>query len=203
MRSHRSRPLRRTQTSQPTRRIAIFTEGKKTEPGYFDHWHREYRQQVQLDIRGGLGAPLTVVEHAVKRKRHEARESRRGRGRASDEYWCVFDVDQHPNIDAAIQKAQANGIEVALSNPCIELWFVLHFQDQAAHIERAAVQAASRQLLDCDKLLDRNALQELERRVTDARRRAQALDDKHEGDGRAPGSNPSSGLWRLIDRIMG
>ena len=60
---------------------------------------------------------MTVVDQAVEQKRHEAREARRGRGRASDEYWCVFDVDQHPNLERAVEKALANGIGVAVSNP--------------------------------------------------------------------------------------
>ena len=27
------------------------------------------------------------------------------------------------------------------------------------------------------------------------------LDEKHHGDGSPPGSNPSSGLWRVIDQV--
>lgn len=144
---------------------------------------------------------MTVVDLAIRQKHHEAREARRGRGRASNEYWCVFDVDQHPNVGAAIEKALANGICVAVSNPCVELWFILHFQDQTAHIERDAAQATSKQLLNCNKILDEQALRELMERFPEARVRAVALDAKHLGDGRAPRSNPSSGLWRLIDRI--
>ncbi len=144
---------------------------------------------------------MTVVDRAVAAKRHEAREARRGRGRASDEYWCVFDIDQHPKVGPAIEKARTNGIGVAVSNPCIELWFILHFQDQTAHIERHDAQAISKELLKCDKILDHAALSELMERFPEAKMRALALDDKHLGDGRAAGSNPSSGMWRLIDRI--
>ena len=103
----------------------------------------------------------------------------------------------------AIDKALANGISVAMSNPCIELWFILHFQDQSAHIERGDAQAASKELLRCDKVLDGTALNELMERFPEAKVRAVALDNKHLGDDRAAGSNPSSGMWRLIDRITG
>lgn len=35
-----------------------------------------------------------------------------------------------------------------------------------------------------------------------ARQRAQALDNKHAGDGSPEGSNPSSRLWKIIDSIQ-
>ena len=181
----------------------MFAEGRRTEPDYLAYWHRANRGRVQVVIDGGLGAPMTVVDRAADQKRQEAKEARRGRGRASNEYWCVFDVDQHPNVGQAIDKALANGISVAMSNPCIELWFILHFQDQSAHIERGDAQAVSKELLRCDKVLDSTALNELMERFPEAKVRAVALDNKHLGDDRAAGSNPSSGMWRLIDRITG
>lgn len=159
--ARRPRSLGRASPGSAPRQIAVFAEGAKTEPGYLTYWHRAHRDRVQVIIKRGLGAPMTVVDRAVEQKRNEARDARRGRGRASDEYWCVFDVDRHPNVGPAVEKAQANGISVAVSNPCVELWFVLHFQDQMAHIERGAVQAISKQLLGCDKILDRPALQTL------------------------------------------
>ena len=139
------RPLGRASPSGAPRRIAVFTEGKKTEPDYLSHWYRAHRDLVLVVISDGLGAPMTVVNSAVKQKRDEAKEARRGRGRASDEYWCVIDVDQHANLVPAVEKAIANGISVAVSNPCVELWFILHFQDQTAEIDRKWAQAISKE----------------------------------------------------------
>ena len=197
------RPLGRASPGSAPRRIAVFTEGKKTEPDYLAYWHRAHRDRVQVAISGDLGAPMTVVDRAVEQKRSEAKEARRGRGRASDEYWCVIDVDQHANLGPAVEKAIANGIGVAVSNPCVELWFILHFQDQAAEIDRKRAQAISKELLKCDKVLDEPALQALDERFPAAKARARALDDKHLGDGRPARSNPSSGVWKLVDRITG
>lgn len=179
----------------------MYAEGAKTEPGYLTHWHRAYRDRVQIHVEGGLGVPMTVVDRAVEQKRRETREARRGRGRASDEYWCVIDIDQHPNVGSAVEKALANGIGVVVSNPCIELWFILHFQDQTAHIERHVAQAISKAVLSCDKILDEQALRELMERFPEAKARAAILDAMHMDDGRPARSNPSSGMWRLIDRI--
>jgi hypothetical protein len=41
-----------------------------------------------------------------------------------------------------MQQARDNGIRIAISNPCFELWILLHFQDQRAHIERGALHHA-------------------------------------------------------------
>jgi hypothetical protein len=113
----------------------------------------------------------------------------------------VFDVDEHSSLEEAINIAAQNGIYVAVSNPCIELWFILHFQDQTAHIERHPAQSLSRKLLSCGKTLTRTALEALSERHDEARARAIYLDTKHAGDGSPNGTNPSSGAWRIIDSI--
>lgn len=179
----------------------MFTEGERTEDGYLVHWRRAYRDRVLVTIDAFHGAPLSLVEHAVAAKRQEAREEHRGRGRAHDEVWCVFDRDQHPNIPEALDRAAVNGVGAVLSNPCIELWFVLHFVDQTAHIERGEAQHLSRQLLNSDKVLTGSALNALAARYDDAKQRARQLDAKHHNDGSPPRSNPSTNVWELIDRI--
>lgn len=194
-------PRRRTTTGVAPRRISVFTEGSKTEPGYIKHWHRLHRDRVQVLVWDGLGAPIQVVERAVETKKRETREARRGRGSASDEYWCVIDVDRHPHVDRAVEKAQANSVAIAVSNPCIELWFVLHFQDHTAHIKTETAQDISQRELKCGKALNQDALQRLAERYLDAKTRAENLERKHRDDGNPPRWNPSSSVWTLIDQI--
>lgn len=113
----------------------------------------------------------------------------------------MFDADDHPDLVQATNLALQNGIDVALSNPCTELWFILHFEDQHAWLDRSAAQSRSEALIHCRKALTKDALELLFERVDAATNRAQFLDTKHEGDGRPPRSNPSSGMWRLIHSI--
>ena len=113
----------------------------------------------------------------------------------------MFDIDAHPNVREAIQKAEANGISLAVSNPCIELWFILHFEDQTAYLSRQDAQSRSAELLGCGKNLSREAMDFLYSNFEDARRRARGLNAKHAGDGSPPGSNPSSSIWTLIESI--
>jgi hypothetical protein len=160
-----------------------------------------HRDRVLVTISDDHGVPMSLVEKAVAAKETDLREARRGRGEDHDQYWCVFDVDSHPRVSEAIALADRHGIEVAVSNPCIELWFLLHFADQAAHIDRRSAQRRCRDELGCEKDLNCKALLRLEERHDDAAARAQALDAKHLGDGSPRGANPSSSLWRLIDAV--
>lgn len=164
-------------------------------------WRREYRDRILVTINSFHGVPLSLVDRAVETKKAEAREERRGRGRAHDGIWCMFDVDDHPNLTEAIQKAEANGIGLAISNPCIELWFILHFEDHTAYLSREYAQSRSAKLLRCKKRLSREATDRLYENYEDARQRAQRLDVKHKGDGSPSRSNPSSGIWELIECI--
>ena len=198
----RGRPLRRPRTrsaAKPT--IRAYVEGLRTEEQYVNDWYRRHRANVVVTIDDFRGGPLQLVQHAVEAQRRAKRDERKARGKGYDQYWCVFDVDEHPNLAQAVDLARRHGIRLAISSPCLELWFILHFESQTAWIERGRAQSRSKELLDCSKSLTEPALGVLAERYADARDRAKALDVKHEGDGSPPRSNPSSGVWRLIDSI--
>jgi RloB-like protein len=204
--SRGGRPKRRvpSERSDVNRaQLLVFVEGLRTEVQYIYSWYRTNRAQVLVEIDERHGTPMTLVNAALDAKRTEQREERRNRGKAHDEYWCVFDRDEHPQFDEAIKLARENGIGIAMSNPCLELWFVWHFADYAAHVERDVVQRRAAEYLGCGKSLTAAALEKLTEsgRYDAAKRRALGMDAKHEGDGSSPGTNPSSTMHVLIDRI--
>ena len=115
----------------PKRRFVVFCEGKNTEPGYFFAIRRRYEGAV-LEVRPGVGVPLTVAKAAAAYlKAGSSRGRRRGRSafESHDEVWAVFDRDEHPNFDAAVDLCERSGVHIGLSNPCFELWLVLHHQE--------------------------------------------------------------------------
>jgi hypothetical protein len=200
-RGRSGRPQRRLSQAARRKDILVFAEGLKTEEQYVVHWHRKYRDRVNVVLDDFRGGPLQLVQHAVEAKRTANRDARRGRGRAFDEIWCICDVDAHPNLAQARSLAADYGISLAVSNPCIELWFILHFEDQTAFIERRVAQARAKEHLKCDKALSNSALHALDQRHEEAAERARQLDVKHEGDGSPAGANPSSSVWRLTESI--
>jgi hypothetical protein len=195
------RPSRRVSNSPPRRQILVFVEGLKTEERYLVDWYRRNRDHVIVIIDQFRGGPLELVRRASEARRIGAREERRGKGRAYDEIWCMFDIDEHPNVPEAIDLARRNDIRLAISNPCLELWFILHFEDQTAWIHRHDAQHRSEHLLGCTKVLTDGALRLLFEHHEAAAQRARGLDEKHEIDGSPPGENPSSGAWRLTESI--
>ena len=196
-------PTRHISAAAQRPEVLVFVEGLRTEDLYLTYWRRRYRERVLVTIDPFRGGPLQLVEHAVDAKRQEIREAKRGRGRAHDQIWCVFDVDEHPNLPQAAEIARKHGIGLAISNPCLELWFILHFEDRTAYIDRFAAQRRAAELLKCGKVITDRALATLADRHSAAMVRSTKLDQKHLDDGSPPKSNPSSSISELIELIRG
>ena len=192
------RPRRPGNPQKRRRLIRVLTEGRVTERDYLRRWARRNRSgPVQLDFAEYGMTPATLVDRA----REHVRGNPRGQP-AFDEIWCVFDTDEHKKLREAMEDAKQGGIKVAVSNPCIELWLVLHAQDRTAHIHRHDVQRLSKELgLTDGKKIAGAAWETLVEAFETARQRAQALDERHAGNGSPPRSNPSTDVWRLVDRL--
>ena len=201
-RRHDERSIRRRgPTRQPKQRILIVCEGEETERGYFKDFQHEVRNpRVHVEVASESGEPLQVVEIAVRLKKKAEGEARaqHDENLRWDEVWGVVDVDEHAHLDKARQLAVKNDILLAISNPCFELWALLHFQEQRAHIERDKAQAALRRHLSgYDKGLD---FPKLHPGYGNAVRRAQALDVEAQRRDE-PDRNPTTGVYRLTESI--
>lgn len=123
---------------EPRAYVLIVCEGEKTEPNYFKALREDKKlKTTEVKVIGEeCGShPRDVVDFAVKEKRRQERK-----GIPYNQVWCVFDRDEHSKIHEAFDRAKAHGIEIAFSNPCFELWFLLHFINySSAHIERDEV----------------------------------------------------------------
>lgn len=153
----------------------------QTEQAYLDGLKRLSRP-VTVKTIVKVGSPVQLVRHAVK-----LRQNDRG---GFDEYWCVVDVDEF-DVDEAVVEAESAGISLAVSNPCFEVWLIMHFAECAAGIAspKAALEKLRRHLPSYTKgVLDFTLLAE---RVDKAVERAKALG----------GGNPSSDMWRLVEVV--
>jgi hypothetical protein len=179
----------------------VVTEGEVTEREYLDGFVRECRNpRVTIRIKGGAGAPKTIVECAKELKRQAEKTARREKddNLLFDQVWCVFDIDQHPNINDAKQMARDNNMELAVSNPCIELWLWLHFAEQPGMQHRHKLQAMMKKHVpDYDKHVQ---FSDYKNGYADAKRRADQLDTLAVAD-HDDGRNPTTGFWRLTESI--
>lgn len=104
---------------QPQRYI-IVTDTEQTEKNYFDGLKSELPKKIQEKVS------IRIISTSTKKLISECVRIRQLDPNLS-ELWIVFDRDKVPNFDAIIKEAQENGINVAWSNPCIEIWFFAYF----------------------------------------------------------------------------
>ncbi|MDA1016480.1 MAG: RloB family protein [Planctomycetota bacterium] len=200
-RGRQRRPARRTPFKESKPLVLVVTEGSVTEPQYLNGFAKASKNpRVHIEVIGGAGVPKTIVESAKDLKRNAAKRARResDENLDYDEVWCVFDVDQHPNISDARQMAEDNEMNLAISNPCIELWLWLHFAEQPGMQHQHDLQSMMKQHIpNYDKHVDYSDYAE---GYPAAVKRASKLDDEAQAvneDGR----NPTTGIWRLTESI--
>jgi hypothetical protein len=127
--SRRSQPLRRRGARLEQReRFLVYAEGDVSEMTYLKGVRSELgRSGPNIVIGTTHGEPLGLVRDAVA---HQRRDRQQGDG--FDHVWCVFDVEcpkPHERLEEAIALANRNGIKCGITNPCFELWLILHFED--------------------------------------------------------------------------
>ena len=132
MRSRNSLMRERHEAFRDARLIVIASEGKDTERIYFKALAKEYtnpRVHVHILKRSEDEQNNSSPEHVLKQlddyKGHYELES-------DDELWLVVDRNRWTEAmlsHVATECAQDNFMHVALSNPCIELWLLLHLVD--------------------------------------------------------------------------
>ena len=141
---------------------------------------------------------MTVAKRAVK----EAGRAKPDSFEEGDQVWAVFDRDKHPRFGEAVALCREHGIGVASSDPCFELWLILHEReyDRLCGPDEAQKELASlrpeydrrgAKTVDCDDLANR---------VEEAEERAEAQLQRRTEEG-APFGNPSTTVGRLTHEI--
>lgn len=169
---------RTTAKREPKQRYLLVCEGVITEPAYFRGYERWLKEStLEIEIADERGTPMTLVEIALERMRTANKEAKRQRDAflRYDQVWCVFDVDEHPYIPEAKALARQHGINMAISNPCFELWLLLHHREQPGAQHRHKLQAMMKEYVaGYDKHID--FAQSFEPHINQALDRAQRLE---------------------------
>ncbi len=115
-------------------KIIIAVEGKnKTEKLYFDNFDDGKKSYSITMAKGNDTDPLKLVKSLDKEIKKRGLSLSDG-----DIVFCVFDVDVDPNknriINKAMEFAKEKGIQIITSTPCVELWFLLHFEYTTANL---------------------------------------------------------------------
>jgi hypothetical protein len=188
-------------TRAPLPLLLVVCEGRVTEPQYLRGFARaQGANTVRLVVQAPGGDPRALVECAIQLRDEAAARAARERDEnlAYDEVWCVFDVDDHARLQAARELAERTGIGLAVSNPCFELWLILHFREHGAHLtSRRAAELLGKHIPGYHKHV---RYEELSVGYADAVERATSLERRHLKAG-TDGGNPSTAVHRLTERI--
>jgi hypothetical protein len=202
---HFSRRTRRQDHRRPVRRrILVLTQGKVTEPAYFDCLRQIYRQVVVV-VKDCPKSPHQMLDVGIA----EQAKAAKNREDRFDSAWVVFDAEERPDeamLRALRQKAGQHEIRLAWSNPCFEVWLLLHLAFSQAPILNA--DQAIRQLATLipgyakDQRAAERIMATLIPKVATALTHAQRLRNGHATRGTGEFPNPATDVDQLVREIV-
>ncbi len=120
---------RKSQKITP-KRIFICTEGSVTEPRYFNDFIEYFRisqaHVIVIPREDSLSSPSQIIDKVNQFVKEQKVNKKFIQG---DEFWLVLDTDSWgPNLHETIDDAVRRKYKHAVSNPCFEIWFLLHYK---------------------------------------------------------------------------
>ena len=200
---------RREAFKEPRKSILIVCEGEKTEPIYFDALKDKLRLVIlDVEIVGEGAAPITVVNSAIELREERKRIAKKSLTRAAYEViYCVFDVEApkpHRSLTDAVSMAKANNLEVILSNPCFEYWYILHFRKTSAPFNtNQDVETALRREHPAYGKSDRTIFNVVYPKTSDAIKHSkEVLKEQHNDAEDLRDCNPSTHVHKIVEYLL-
>ena len=201
----------RSRMVQMTRHLVV-SEGKETEPRYFEGVRAALGaangRKVAIVVKGTGKHTLDLLDFAVEHCRYAPE--------TFDHVWLVFDKDDFPaaDFDAMERKCAelsdgSRTFHALWSNPCFELWPLLHLRYTtapmtAAECQRAPAQAMSKDLgVEYRKNLG-GLFGMVDGQRAEALHRVQRLEAHHGelGNAKPSAQNPATKVGEIFD-VMG
>lgn len=132
-----------------------------------------------------------------------------------DHQWIVIDRDEErtcggghtlADFNKAIADAKKHNVKVAWSNPCFEIWFLLHFNFQNTQMDRGQVYKKLSRIMEreygdsyrknCDKMYEL-----LKCKYVNAHRNVKNLYVKFHKGQRPADSNPGTTVYQLVELL--
>jgi RloB-like protein len=127
----------------PYPRILMVFEGSVTEPKYFKDltklWGLNPRN-VEIPKHSGSSDPVGVVDSALANFKDD---------NDFDKIYCIVDRDKHQKYSQALDKVRRHRLGrrgkliLITSNPCFEIWLLLHYVYTAAAFQCASISGSN------------------------------------------------------------
>lgn len=182
----------------------IVCEGTKTEPNYFKEIAKEINDKY-FDLTSGKRIVIKGTGRNTKGLLEYARKQVEKEFSQAAVVWLVYDKDDFPldNFDnteySALERNDIRQYKTAWSNECIELWFLLHFQELSVNIGREEYLHLLKKYCGYKKNME-NTYELLKDRTEDAIARAKR---QYEGYGDAAPSKrcPATKVFLLVEEL--
>ncbi len=160
----------------------VFCEGE-TEAAYIAKLRAQYR--IPIEITTKVAGNKITKQYINKCKQRKPKHEK-------DKDFLVYDAD----VTELLQKLQSiKGTKLIASNPCIELWFLLHYKNQTGFISGK----------DCIKELNNRNRNTYHKGIIEKRLEAKLTANKSKACERARKlqlfNNPSSNMYEMLDEL--
>ena len=124
--------FRESNTIEREKIFILAFEGNITEEKYFSEFKNSHRFNDELIYLHLLTREVddtnSAPKHVFKKLKKEAKDE--FNFKSEDELWMIIDTDRWKNIPDIIKDCNdLDNMFVAVSNPCFELWLLLHIKD--------------------------------------------------------------------------
>ena len=161
----------------------VFCEGE-TEMAYVKFLRSLYRAPIQVIVKKGKS---NISEDYIEKSKNEYVRTEQ------DKVFLMYDLD----VDGMLEQLQKiPNAELLVSNPCVELWFLLHYQQQKTAISS---DMCIKKLQTFSKEYKKGTLSEDEKEVL-ANNKELAVERAKK---LAEFQNPSSMVYKLLEKLKG
>ena len=136
-------------TREPKRKFVIATEGEKTEKIYFNVWKQKVERTLVIKVieaKDGDSSPEKVLKRLEKFLKGKSEYDTKN----GDEFWIVIDRNswKEEEILEVYRECKKKHYQLAVSNPCFELWLNFHQNNPKSPKSCAECQKEVKKLLD-------------------------------------------------------
>ena len=174
-------------------------DSDQTEQNYFKEFNQTQKNYTIQPASGNSTDPKGIVEDTINSIQKSKMEPKEG-----DLAFCLFDSDtdtqKQEQIDQAVSRAKQKGIEVLLSVPCFEVWFLQHFQYSTGQLTgNQAIRALKKFIPEYEK--SKSVFFQLEDIAVDHAKRL----EKHHNElgirSKSLKRNPSTEAYKLVELL--
>ena len=177
-------------------RKARISKGKRMKPNFFVFCEGETEMAYVKFLRSLYRAPIQVIPKKGKSNISEGfivKSKNEYVQTEQDKVFLMYDLD----VDGMLEQLQnIPNAELLVSNPCVELWFLLHYQDQKSEISS---EKCIKKLQKISKEYRKGTLSE-EEKICLAGNKDLAIDRAKNMIGY---QNPSSTVYKLLEKLNG